>query len=294
VDWLNYHHLLNFWMVAREGSVQRASDLLHVTPASVSIQVKQLERALNVQLFEKRGRGLVLTKMGEQVAEYASEIFSTGRELMEMVRGRPVGRPLELRVGVRDVMPKLVAFQLLQPAFQIEQPVHLVCHEGDMAKLVADLAIHKLDVILSDTALDPLYKVQAYSHRLGRSDVVIVGTKELAKKYRHRFPESLDGAPFLLPVDTSILRRAMDQWFSDLHLVPCIKGEFADSAMLKIAGRQGMGLFAIPKSIQDDVTSIYGLHEVGLAVGVQEQFYAVSIDRKLKHPAVIAILEHAK
>jgi len=294
VDWLNYHHLLNFWLVAREGSVQRASELLHVTPASVSVQIKQLERALKVQLLKKQGRGLVLTEMGEQVAEYASEIFATGRELMEMVSGRPVGRPLALRVGIRDVMPKLVAFQLLQPAFHIDQSIRLVCHEGDMSVLVADLAIHKLDVILSDTALDPLYKVQAYSHRLGRSDVVIVGTKELAKKYRDRFPESLNGAPFLLPMDNCILRRAMDQWFSERHLIPCIKGEFADSAMLKIAGRQGLGLFAIPKSIQEDVTSIYGLHEVGLAVGVQEQFYAVSIDKKLKHPAVIAILEHAK
>jgi|SRR6056297_1065357 len=293
VDWLNYHHLLNFWLVAREGSVQKASEMLHVTPASVSVQVKQLERALNVQLLKKQGRGIALTEMGEQVAEYAAEIFSTGRELMEMVKGRPVGRPLELRVGIRDVMPKLVAFQLLQPALCLPQSVRLICQEGEMSKLVADLAIHKLDVILSDTALDPLYKVQAYSHRLGRSDVIIVGTKELAKKYHRRFPESLDGAPFLLPTENSILRRAMDQWFSDLRLTPNIKGEFADSAMLKIAGRQGLGLFAIPKRIQEDVTNIYGLHEVGLADGVQEQYYAVSIDRKLKHPAVIAIREHA-
>lgn len=256
MDWLNYHHLLNFWLVAREGSVQRASELLHVTPASVSVQIKQLERALKVQLLKKQGRGLVLTEMGEQVAEYASEIFATGRELMELVSGSPVGRPLALRVGIRDVMPKLVAFQLLQPAFHIDQSIRL--------------------------------------DRLGRSDVVIVGTKELAKKYRDRFPESLNGAPFLLPMDNCILRRAMDQWFSERHLIPCIKGEFADSAMLKIAGRQGLGLFALPKSIQEDVTSIYGLHEVGLAVGVQEQFYAVSIGKKLKDPAVIAILEHAK
>ncbi len=294
LDWLNYHHLLYFWLVGREGSVQRASEVLHVTPASVSVQVRQLEQALGVKLLKKQGRGLALTDMGEQVSLYATEIFSTGRELMEMVKGQPVGRPLELRVGVRDVMPKLVAFNLLRPALEFEQPIKLVCHEGDMSQLVADLAIHKLDLILTDTALDPLYKVQAYSHRLSESEVVIVGSKELAKKYRKGFPASLDGAPFLLPTVNSVLRRAMDQWFNDLDLTPMVLGEFADSAMLKIAGRHGVGLFAIPTSIQEDVTAIYGLSVVGLAAGIKEQFYAVSVEKKLKHPAVVAIREHAK
>ncbi len=293
MDWLNYHHLLNFWLVAREGSVQRASELLHVTPASVSVQVKQLEKSLGVKLLKKKGRGLVLTDIGEEVAQYASQIFSTGREMMEMVKGRPGGRPRELRVGIRDVMPKLVAFRLLQPALELDESIRLVCHEAEMPQLVADLAIHKLDLILTDTALDPLYKVQAYSHRLGDSEVVIMGTKELADKYRPGFPGSLDGAPFLLPMDTSALRRAMDQWFSDHHLTPITQGEFADSAMLKIAGRQGLGLFAIPTSIKDDVTEIYGLREVGMVTGVKERFYAVSVERKLKHPAVVAIRENS-
>lgn len=294
MDWLNYHHLLYFWMVAREGSVQRASEVLHVTPASVSVQVRQLEQSLGVSLLEKRGRGLALTKMGEQVALYATDIFSTGRELLEMVKGQPTGRPLELRVGVRDVMPKLAAFHLLQPALNSENPVKLVCHEGDMAQLVADLAIHKLDMILSDTALDPLYKVQAYSHRLGESDVVIVGSKKLARKYRKDFPASLDGAPFLLPTANSVLRRLMDQWFDDLDLTPVVKGEFDDSAMLKIAGRHGLGLFAIPTSVEDDVTAIYGLQTIGTAAGVKEHFYAVTVEKKLKHPGVSAICEHAR
>ena len=231
--------------------------------------------------------------MGEEVCEYATEIFSTGRELLEMVKARPSGRTQELRVGIRDVMPKLVAYRLLQPALDLDPSIRLVCHEAEMPDLVADLAIHKLDVILTDTALDPLYKVQAYSHRLAESEVVIMGTKELAKKYRRGFPNSLDGAPFLLPMDTSVLRRAMDQWFNDLHLTPIIKGEFADSAMLKIAGRKGLGLFAIPVSVQDDVTQIYGLREVGIAAGLREQFYAVTTERKLTHPAVVAIREHA-
>ncbi|MEM8667969.1 MAG: LysR family transcriptional regulator [Planctomycetota bacterium] len=293
MDWLNYHHLLNFWLVAREGSVQQASEILHVTPASVSVQVKQLEKSLGVKLLQKKGRGLVLTETGEEVAEYASEIFATGRELIEMIKGRPTGKPQVLRVGIRDVMPKLVAFRLLQPALDLEEPIRLVCHEAEMPQLVADLAIHKLDVILTDTALDPLYKLQAYSHRLGESEVVIVGTKELARKYRRNFPRSLDGAPFLMPTDTSVLRRALDQWFSDLDLAPRIAGEFADTAMLKIAGRQGLGLFAIPTNILEDVSSIYGLKEIGPATGIKERFYAVSVERKLKHPAVVAIREAA-
>lgn len=293
MDWLNYHQLLNFWLAAREGSIQRASELLHVTPSSVSIQIRQLERAFGAKLFEKQGRGLVLTEMGEQVAGYAGEIFAKGRELMELVKGRPVGRPLELRVGIRDVMPKLVAFRLLKPALELEQPVRLVCQEGEMSQLISDLAIHKLDVVLSDIALDPLYKVQAYSHRLGESDVVIVGTRNLAKRYQRGFPSSLDGAPFLVPTENSALRRQMERWFRDGNLAPNIRGEFADSAMMKIAGVSGLGLLAIPGLIEDDVRQIYGLHRVGVAVGVQEQFYAVSVERRIKHAGVLAIRKQA-
>lgn len=294
MDWLNYHQLLNFWLVAREGSVQRASELLHVTPSSVSIQIRQLERAFGAKLFKKQGRGLALTEMGQQVSVYASEIFAKGRELMELVKGRPAGKPLELRVGVRDIMPKLVAFRLLQPALELDQPVRLICQEGEMSQLVSDLAIHKLDVVLSDIALDPLYKIQAYSHRLGESEVVVVGTKTLAKRYRRDFPSSLDGAPFLLPTENSALRRQMDRWFSDLNLVPTVCGEFADSAMMKIAGVNGLGLLAIPSMIEAEVQKIYGLQRVGGAAGVLEQFFAVSVERKIKHAGVLAIREQAR
>jgi LysR family transcriptional activator of nhaA len=294
MDWLNYHHLLNFWLVAREGSVRRASEVLHVTPASVSIQVRQLESSFGVKLLRREGRGVALTEMGEQVAEYAGEIFAAGRELMEVVRGRPVGKPMELRVGIRDVMPKLVAYQLLQPALEIDQSIRLVCEEGDMAQLISDLAIHKLDVVLSDTALDPLYKVQAHSHRLGESTVVIMGTKHLARQFRRGFPASLDAAPFLLPTEASVLRRQLDRWFSDLNVTPVIRAEFADSAMLKIAGRNGLGLFAVPEIIEADVKQIYGLERVGIAPEIQEQFYAVSVERRIKHPGVLAIRQSAR
>lgn len=289
MDWLNYHHLLSFWLVAREGSVQRASEQLHVTPSSVSIQIRQLERALGVNLVKKQGRGIALTQVGEEIAEYAQHIFSTGQELMDMVKSRPAGRGLVLRVGIRDVMPKLVAFQFLKPALEMEQPVRLICQEGEMSRLVSDLAIHKLDVVLSDTALDPLYKVHAYSHPLGESDVVIVGTRELAVRHRRDFPSSLDGAPFLLLNENSILRRHMSRWFSDLSLTPDIRGEFADSAMLKVAGSHGLGLLPIPSVIEEDAKRLYGLHRVGVAAGVKEQFYAISVERKIKNPGVLAM-----
>jgi LysR family transcriptional regulator, transcriptional activator of nhaA len=294
MDWLNYHQLMNFWLVAREGSVQRASELLHVTPSSVSIQIRQLERALGVKLFNRRGRGLILTDIGQQVAEYATDIFATGRELMDLVRGRPLGRPMELRIGIRDVMPKLVAFNLIKPAFGLAEPPRIVCQEGEMAKLIADLAIHKLDVVLSDTPLDPLYRLQAYSHLLGEAEIGIMGVPELAAAYRRGFPNSLQDAPFLLPTDTSVLRRALDQWFHDMAMTPKICGEFADSAMLKIAGSTGLGLFAVPTTIRRQVENMYGVEWIGAIPSIRERYYAVSVERKLKHPAVVAISQAAR
>lgn len=293
MDWLNYHHLLNFWLVAREGSVQGASEVLHVTPASVSIQVGKLEKALNVKLLKKQGRGVALTDIGQQVAEYAEDIFSTGQELMELVRGRPVGRSLVMRVGVSAVMPKMLAFELLRPALELEQPTKLVCTEGDMSDLLSSLAIHKLDVVLSDSALDPLFKFQVHSTWLGESDVVIVGPAQLARKYRKNFPQSLNGAPFLLPTPQSVLRRKMDQWFNEMEITPIVQAEFLDSAMLKIAGRRGLGLFAIAAVVEEEIKKVYGMTRVGLVDGVKEQYFATSAVRKITHPGVIAIRDHA-
>ncbi len=289
MNWLNYHQLMNFWMVVKEGSVQQASQALHVTPASVSIQVRQLEKSLGVKLLRKQGRGVEATEVGRLVAEYADEIFSKGRELQQWVKGQPTGRPLELRVGIREVMPKLVAFHLLKPALEMQQEVRLICREGDMSELITDLALHKLDVVLTDSPLDPLFKIQAFSHRLGGSDVVIVGPPNLASQYRRGFPGSLDGAPMLVPTNTNLLRRQLDRWFNDLKIQPRICAEFDDSAMMKIAGRGGVGLLAVPGMIETEIRELYGLVQVGVAQGIEEQFYAVSIDRKIKHAGVLAI-----
>lgn len=286
MEWLNYHHLMNFWMVAREGGVLPAARALHVSPASVSIQVNQLEKALGVELFEKQGRRLVLTATGVQVAEYASEIFETGRELLNSVKGQAARGPRALRVGIRDVMPKLVAFRLIQPALNMPEPIRLECHEGEMGRLVDDLALYKLDLVLSDTPLDWEPKVRAKSCLLGESSVVLVGAASLAKKYRRDFPERLNGAPLLLPTNSSALRPALEHWLEDRGLKPTRVAEFADSAMLKIAGRAALGLFAIPSIIADVVQKMYQVTIVGELPGLKERFYGIAMERQWDHPAL--------
>jgi LysR family transcriptional activator of nhaA len=287
--------LLNFWLVAREGSVRRASELLYVTPASVSIQVGKLERSLGAELVRKDGRGVTLTDLGKEVADYADEIFAKGQELLEMVQGRPLGKPLVLRVGIRDTMPKLLAYRFLEPALEAaDGKTQLVCREGEMDQLVASLSVHKLDVVLSDVPLDPRYKVQAYSHRLGESGVVFVANKDLAKKYSRQFPQSLRDAPLLLLTRDSSLRRQIDRWFSDLGFSPQIAGEFADSAMMKVAGEGGLGVLPVPLAIEEDVKRLYRLQRVGIAEGVEERFFAISCERKITHPGVLAIRQNAE
>jgi LysR family transcriptional activator of nhaA len=294
VDWLNYHHLLYFWVVAHEGSVSRAGEVLHVTPATVSIQIRELERSLGVQLFRKSGRGLALTDMGEEVYRYANDIFALGRELVDMVKGRPIGRPLLFRVGVKDALSKLVVFKLLEPHFKMTEKARLVVVESDISRLVASLSVHKLDVVLSDTQLDPSFKVRAWSHLLGESPIIVMGAKKLVEKYREGFPGSLNRAPFLFPTEQSVLRRSLDVWFEDNDLAPDIRGEFDDSAMLKIAARAGAGLFAAPAVIRNEIQAMYGVEPLGILPGVQERYYALSVERKLKHPAVVAISESAR
>ena len=294
MNWLNYHHLQYFWAVSQEGSVAKASEKLHVTPATISIQLRDLEKSLGVKLFRKAGRGLALTEMGTAVQSYANDIFATGQELMDMVNGRPVGGPMVLRVGIKDVMPKLVAYQLLAPTLRMSGDVRLLCYEGDITKLISDLAIHKLDVVLSDTPIDPTMKVRAYSHLLGESDVVLVGTKALAKKIKAGFPGSLDGSPVLLPMKNSVLRRSLDYWFEVNEVRPKIVGEFEDSAMLKIMGKAGVGIFPVANTICKEVEDMYGVEFIAAIPDVTEKFYALSVERKVKHPAVLAISEVAR
>ena len=291
---LNYHHLLYFWMVAREGTVARAAAKLRLAQPTLSGQIHALEGALNEKLFERAGRGLRLTEMGRMVFRYADEIFALGRELAESVRGQPTGRPLRLTVGVSDGMPKLVAYRLIEPALDLPQPVRLVVHEQSTERLLAALALHELDVVLTDRLAPPSVSVQAFNHLLGACGATLFAAPKLAAKYRRRFPKSLDGAPFLLPGETSTLRRALEQWFERQRIRPRIVGEFDDSTLIKVFGQAGAGVFAAPSIIESSVRKQYGVASIGHLDRVRERFYAISAERRLKHPGIIAITESAR
>lgn len=296
MEWLNYHHLLYFYTVARLGSVARAAVELRLAQPTISGQIRQLEGVLEERLFQRAGRGLALTDMGRIVLGYAEEIFGLGRELLDVVKGRPSGRPLRLVVGIADVVPKFVAWRLLQPALGMAEPVRLVCREGKSERLFAELSIQELDLVLSDAPLPPAARVKAYSHLLAESAVEFFAVPELAARYRKNFPASLDGAPVFLPTEATSLRRGLDQWFEELGVRPRIVAEFDDSALLKTFGQAGGGLFPAPAVIGAEIQRLYGVRAVGVvgSESVHERFYAISVERRLKHPAVLLISQVAR
>ncbi len=292
--WLNYHHLLYFWTVAREGSIARATQKLHLTQPTISAQIHALEESLGEKLFLRSGRRLVLTEVGQVVYRYAEEIFTLGRELQDVLAGRPTGRPVRLTVGIADQVPKLLAHRLLAPAFGLTEPVHLVCREGKLDRLFADLTTHSLDLVLSDAPLTADTRVRAFNHPLGETGVSVFGVAPLADRYRRGFPRSLDGAPFLLPTEGTSLRRSLEEWFDRERVHPVVAAEFSDSALLKVFGMGGVGLFAAPTAIAADVRRQYEVKALGTLEGVRETFYAITIERRLRQPAVVAIMEAAR
>lgn len=294
MDWPNFNHLFYFWTVAREGSIARASESLLLAPPTICAQVRALERSLGVKLFTRSGRGLALTDAGRTAFRYADDMFTTGRDLLEALEGRPTGRPLRLVVGVADNLPKLITYRLIKPALGLPEPVQLVCHEGRVERLLAELAVHGLDVVLSDAPVGPDVRVRAYNHQLGECGVTIFGTAEMARALRRGFPRSLDRAPFLLPSSATALRRSLDGWFDAQGIRPAIKGELDDSALMKVFGQSGEGLFPAPSAVEGDVRKQYRVHVVGRVESVRERFYAISVERRLKHPAVVAISEAAR
>ena len=294
MEWLNYHHLLYFWTVARIGGVSQAGKELRLTQATVSAQIKSLERDLGEKLFRRAGRKLVLTDTGKLVFRYADEIFSLGQEMLGTLKGRPEGRLARLTVGVADVMPKLVAYRLIEPALSLQTSYRIVCREGTNEELLPALALHDVDVVLTDSPIDPAFNVKAFNHLLGECGMILFGAPKLAAQYRRGFPRSLDGAPFLMPTRNTTARRSLDQWFDSNNIVPRVIAEFEDSALLKVFGQHGLGLFFAPSVIAAEVQKQHGATIVGNLEDVTERFYAISLDRKLKHPAVVAISEAAK
>jgi LysR family transcriptional activator of nhaA len=294
VEWLNYHHLLYFWTAAKEGSVTRASEQLRLAQPTVSAQIRALEEALGERLFVRAGRGLELTDTGRLAFRYAEEIFSLGREFQDAVKDRPTGRPLRCSVGVVDVLSKLVAFRLLSPALALPQAVHLTCREDRPDRLLAELATHALDLVLADAPTPPGSSVRAFNHLLGESDVCVFAPRRMATTYRRRFPESLHGAPFLVPTEQATLRRSLAHWFDAHELRPHIVGEFDDAALLQTFADAGHGLFAAPSVVAEEVTKRFNVRVVGTIGDLRERFYAITVERRLKHPAVVAICAQAK
>lgn len=293
MDWLNYHHLLYFWTVAREGSIARASEVLLLAPPTISGQLKDLELALGEKLFARSGRRLVLTDVGRLVFRYADEIFTVGRELLDTLKGRPTGRPVRFVVGIADVVPKLIAHRLVRTALGLEN-VRLICRENTSDVLLAELAVHGLDLVLSDSPIGAGVKVRAFSHLLGESGVTICAAPRLAASLRKGFPRSLDGAPFLLPTEGAALRRSLEQWFDREEIRPRVVGEFDDSALLAVFGQAGEGAFAVPTVIEADARRHYGVRVVRRLPDLHERFYAITIERKVKHPAAVAMTQAAR
>ncbi len=294
MDWLNYHHLYYFWMVAREGTVSAASRKLRLAQQTISGQLKELEGALDVQLFHRRGNRLVLTDTGNHVYGYANEIFALGRQLQESLNGASQTRRARLLVGIADVMPKLVAQRLLEPALRSDDALHLVCYEDRHERLLAELALLQLDVVLSDMPVGPDSNFRAHNHLLGESRVSLFAQPKLAQRLRQNFPASLAGQSLLLPIEQTGLRRALMRWLEKHKLQPRVRAEFQDSALLTAMGQAGEGIFAAPSIIKDEVMRQHRVAVIAELDDVRERFYAITTERRIGNPAVRALTERAR
>lgn len=272
----------------------RAAESLHVTPQTISGQLRLLEESIGQQLFDRVGRRLVLTEMGHLVLEYADEIFSIGSELSHFVRGQTVAGPSVLRIGTVSSLPKLIAERIVAPALEDDPPIRIRCHEASLEQLLGELSVHKLDIVLSDQSMPQGLSLRAYNHRLGESGLAFFAQRRVARRYKGSFPESLNDAPMLLPGQHSALRRRLDEWFDSKAVAPRVMGEFDDSALLKAFGEAGAGLFAAPAVIEAEVCKMYSMSVIGRTQDVTEQFYAISPERRIKHPSVSLITETAR
>lgn len=294
MEWMNYHHLLYFWTVVREGSISKASEKLRISSPAISAQLRSLEENFGEKLLRRSGRNLVMTEMGRTVFSYAEDIFALGRELIDTVRNRPTGRPMRVDIGVVDVLPKLIAQWLIEPALHLRERVRVVCREATSDQLIARLATLELDVVLSDSPINPNLKIHAFNHLLGESAVTFVAVPRLAAKCKGRFPRSLDRMPMLLPTDNTDLRRSLDQWFETRNIRPDIVGEFEDYALLRAFGQAGSGIFPVPSVFEKQLKQQDSLRRVGRTDEVHSRFFAISAERKLMHPAVVAICDTAR
>ena len=291
---INYKHLHYFWAVAREGGVARASEHLNLTPQTISGQLSKLEAYLGEKLFTRVGRNLELTETGRLALSYANEIFSLGSELEEAINQLPAGRPQLFRVGVVDVVPKSIAHRILEPALQTPDPVRMICREASLDVLLAELAVHRLDLVLADRPVPPTVSTRGYSHKLGECAISFFAAEKLGETLKGDFPRCLDSAPLLLPSSGNQLRSGIDLWLDKHRIHPRIVGEFDDSALMKAFGQEGAGIFIAPAAIEAEVEWQYQVTAIGRIEEVKEHFYAISIERRVKHPLVSTVLKTAR
>jgi len=290
---LNFKHLSYFHAVAKAGAINRAAEKLHLTPQTLSGQLSLFEQRLGVTLFRRTGRRLELTDAGHLALSYADEIFQVGGELEEMLRNRGGERPFMFRVGIADVVPKSIAYRLLAPALALPDPVRMVCREDKFERLLAELSIHRMDMVLADRPLPQGLDVKGYSHRLGECGLAFFATPGLAAGLEGGFPRLLDGAPLLIPGEDSAMRAPLLRWLSGQDIYPRIVGEFDDGALMKSFGQGGAGIFPAPAAIATEVAAQYGVVSLGCTEAVKERFFLITAERKISHPAALAVSEAA-
>lgn len=293
MEWLNYHHLRYFWIVAKEGSLAGAAARLNVSAPSISEQIRELEEALGQKLFARKGRRNVLTEAGQVAVRYAEEIFGLGGELMSTFRQRPTTRALRLHVGVTDSFPKLVTHRVLKPAFGLAEPIHVICREGKMEDLLAQLSAHRLDLVLSDEPASNSANFKTFNHLLGETGSTFCAAPALARRLKPKFPKSLDGAPALLPAENTSLRRALEHWFRERAVRPLVIAEFDDLALMKVMAAEGRGFLALPTVIVAEAVERYGFEVIGQSRQCKLQLHAITAERKISHPAVLEIIRQA-
>jgi LysR family transcriptional activator of nhaA len=291
---LNLKHLRYFWSVASHGSIARAAESMFLTPQTISGQLRELEEQVGAKLFQRDGRQLVLTDTGRMVFSYADEMFRLGLELQDMLAGRTPGSAITVKVGIAMIVPKLLTYRVLEPVLTMPEPVNLVCHEAPLVDLLADLSVHKLDLVLADSPVNPALNIRAYNHPLGESGITFFAVPQLVKKLKAEFPASLDGQNMLMPSSGSNLRRSLEGWFEQMGLSPQVVAEFEDRALMKAFGERGSGIFTTPTTVEDDVLAKYGVEVLGRTDEIRERFYVISPERRIKHPAVTAITQAAR
>ncbi|NQY27416.1 MAG: transcriptional activator NhaR [Piscirickettsiaceae bacterium] len=290
---INYKHLHYFWTVAKEGGIARASERLHITPQTISGQLTLLEEYFGVELFSKVGRNLEITDIGRQVLSFADEIFSLGNELEQMMHQLPSKRQQVFRVGVVDVVPKSIAQHILLPVLQMPESTRMVCRETDLETLLAELTLHRLDLVIADRPIPPSVSTRGFSHKLGECSVSFFATEQIQKTLSQDFPDCLNGAPLLLPSLGNQLRTDIDQWLVKNQLYPRIVAEFDDSALMKSFGQKGVGIFLAPTALEQEVMQQYGVKAIGQTDEITESFYAISVERRVINPIVSTVIELA-